>query len=71
MAASIDARRRAGDDLDATITPVAAAAMCEELAELASGGETDIAPSEGPGPHFPFGPDQSKFIARASDPRAH
>jgi enoyl-CoA hydratase/carnithine racemase len=57
-------RRRAGDDLDAVVTPLAAAAMYEELVELAqSSTGSDISASwGGMKPQFPFSPDQNQYL---------
>lgn len=57
-------RRRAGEDMDAAVTPLAAAAVYEDLVELArSGAGGEIADSWGSmKPQFPFSPDQLQYL---------
>jgi enoyl-CoA hydratase/carnithine racemase len=57
-------RRRAEEDLDGAVTPLAAAAVHEDLVQLArSGTGGDIAASWGGSkPQFPFGPDQLQYL---------
>lgn len=57
-------RRRAEEDLDAAVTPLAAAAVYEDLDQLArSGTGGDIAASWGGSkPQFPFSPDQLHYL---------
>lgn len=57
-------RRRAGEELDAAVTPLAAAAVQEDLIKLAQSavGSEITANWGGMKPQFPFSPDQLKYL---------